>query len=449
MADVKQYVNVDPNEADQRKELPAKQAGREVILEATIAPKRQGVLVYFEMKSTAKNMAPSLEEANFSSDKLKHLKGHAGGLPGTSTRCARTNGKGVARIAIKLSEFGGDEFETKAYIKLKSGKKKELQADKYIVWRRVYYQVSRFKSGPKGAGRTGTLPEIAKLNWATVEKEFKDREHNIELIDETSQDLTTRRANVIDTNDDSVLKKSAREGYDPKREPLAMRVVLVNQLASYEVRWLTDIVTVDENQPTTVTTPRRLWVDESMPRTEDWAVQAEWRRDDKDGWKTLDRKYLQRTASNQFVVNFREIPKQHFFDWWRDAQIRVKVRYLAGSTNGLSWYNTIWIAAENMHKGARSEADKQQTTIHETGHFIGMVPAGQATHYTGHGHQGGHCDTGLSAVQKALSDYGGLPGTCVMFGENATTRKGEFCTECDQSVRTRKVVLRKMPASWV
>lgn len=449
MPDVKQYVNIDPSQADQRKELPAKQAGREVVLEATISPKKKGVLVYFEIKSTAKNIVPSLEEANFSPDKLKHLRKRIGGLPGTSTRCSRTDGKGVARVTVKLSEFGGDEFETKAYIQLKNGKKKELKGDKYIVWRRIYYQVSRFKAGPKGAGRTGTLSEIPKLDWSVVEQEFKDREHNIEMLDETSTDLITRRANVVNTNDDNVLKKSAREGYDPKREPLAMRVVMVNQLASNEVRWLTDVVKVDENTPTTVNTPRKLWVDESLPRTEDWAVAAEWRRDDKDGWKPLDRAYLQRTAATQFIINFREIPKKHFFDWFREAEIRVKLRYLAGSTNGLSWYNTIWIAAENMHRGARTENAKQQTTIHETGHFIGMVPAGQPTHYVGHGHQGGHCTTGLSPADTALADYGGLPGTCVMFGENAATRKKEFCTECDKSVRTRKVVLTQMPASWV
>jgi hypothetical protein len=269
------------------------------------------------------------------------------------------------------------------------------------------------------------------------------------MIDETTTDLITRRANVVNTEDDSVLQKSAREGYDPKREPLAMRVVLVNQLASNVEGWHSDIVNVEENAAVTVTARRILWVDESLPRTEDWALEAQWRRDEHDGWKTLERKYLQRTAPNKFIINFREIPKKGFFDWFRKAQVRLKLRYLDSSTNGLSWCNAIWLAAENMHKGARSATDKQQTTIHETGHFIGMVPAGQSTHYVGHGHQGGHCSTGLSAAQKALPKYGGLPGTCVMFGENATTRKEQFCTICDDSVRTRKVVLSTMPASWV
>jgi hypothetical protein len=253
----------------------------------------------------------------------------------------------------------------------------------------------------------------------------------------------------VDTENDTVLKKSAREGYDPKREPLAMRVVMVNQLASLVEEEYERIVKVSESTPSTFTVRRRLWVDESMPRTTDWAVAAEWRRDVSEGWKTLDRKYLRRTGAKTFEINFQEIPKRGLFDWFREAQVKITLRYLDGSTNGLSWYNAIWIAAENMHEGPRAEAAKQQTTIHEAGHFIGMVPPAQSTHYIDHGHQGGHCSTGLSAAQKGQPKYWGLPGTCVMFGENATTRKGEFCTDCDKSVRTRKVVLNTMPASWV
>jgi len=448
MADVNQYVNVDPAKPDERKEIDVKRAGRSVVVVATVSPKKKGIRVYFDMKSTGNNIVPSLEEANFSSDKLRHLRGRAGGLPGRSTRSALTDAKGEARLTIKLSEFGGDAFEVEAYL-LKKGKKgKTLQADKYIVWRRVYYQVSRFKAAPKGAGRAGALPLPPALVWAGVSDEYKARDHNIELVDETATDLITRWANVLDPDDGAKLKKSAREGYDPKREPLAMRVVLVHQLATPDEAWFADIVKVKENTPTTVTTTRELWIDESLPLTEDWAVTAQWRRDKKDGWKTLDRKYLTYTSATTFQVNFRDIPKDGFFDFFRSAELRFKLRYLDGSTNGLSWYNAIWLAAENMHIGARSVDAKQQTTIHEAGQFIGMVPAAQSTQYTGHGHQGGHCFTGLSAADQAGADYRGLSGTCVMFGENATSRKGVFCSTCDPSVRTRKVVLTKMPASW-
>ena len=448
MADLQQYVNVDPAMPDQRRELDVKRVGPIVTLEAKVSPKKAGIPVFFELKAVvAKNIVPSLEEANFSADKLKHLKGRAGGLPGSSTRCARTDATGVARLKIKLSQFGGDEFEVEAYLKDKSGKKKKtLKTEKYVVWRRVYYQVSRFKDGVKGRGRTGVLPEAPKLNWASVEAEFKDRLHDIELIDETTKDLITRRANVM--NADIDLQKSAREGYDPKREPLTMRVVMAHQLADSREDWLADLVDVEEGVPVTVTVRYELWVDESMAVNDDWLVEAEWRWDDKDGWKTLDSKYLTLKSLTTFEVNFSHIPKKHFLHFFRNAQLQFKVRYLKGSTNGLSWYNSIWIASENMHHGPRAEGLKQSTTIHETGHFIGMVAAGQSTHYTGKGHQGPHCNTGLSAADKAAVSYSGMSGTCVMFGESATSRLPKFCSVCDPSVRTRQVVLTKMPASW-
>ena len=83
-----------------------------------------------------------------------------------------------------------------------------------------------------------------------------------------------------------------------------------------------------------------------------------------------------------------------------------------------------------------------------TGHFIDMVPSAQATHYKNHGHQGGHCTTGLSDADKKKSSYSGLPGTCVMFGENAVGRSNEFCATCDPSVRKSPIKRSGMPAAW-
>ena len=68
------------------------------------------------------------------------------------------------------------------------------------------------------------------------------------------------------------------------------------------------------------------------------------------------------------------------------------------------------------------------------------------------GHVGPHCSTGLSAEELKLSVYGGLNGTCVMFGESAVSRKPIFCSECDKSVREAAVrVAHNMPmdpANW-
>ena len=451
MADYKQYVNLDPSSKDQLKDVVKRRAGKEIWVKAKLNKKIAGVPVVFEIKSGKDNVIKSLDSTNLSAAQRKELaklRKSTPGLenPGSSKRRIMTDKNGAAVVKFVLSDFGGDEFEIKAYLKAKK-KNTELLSDKYIVWRRIYYQVSRFKDGPKGAGRTGTLPAIPNFDWSPVKKELKERMHNIELVDDSSKDLITRRCNVLEKDED--LKKSAREGYDNKREPVTLRTVLVNMIAYSKPKQLTT-VTVSENDPITLTLAESLWKDESLPDKGDFVIDALWRHTSGSdtGWKALDKAHVEMVNHNKIKIHFDKIPKRHFLHFFRKAQVKIKVRLLKSSINGLSWYNTIWIAHENMHSGTRPLKEKLATTIHETGHFIGMVPAGQTTHYTGHGHKGGHCTTGLSATDKAKTEYWGLSGTCVMFGESATGRKNEFCAKCDPSVRKAKIVLDKMPAGW-
>jgi hypothetical protein len=101
-----------------------------------------------------------------------------------------------------------------------------------------------------------------------------------------------------------------------------------------------------------------------------------------------------------------------------------------------------------MHSGPRPDAQKQATTIHEAGHFIGMVSDLQTSHYVDHGHNGPHCSTGLTAAELAQDSYRGQNGTCVMFGESARSRQPKFCAACDRSVREATIrVMNNMPSS--
>ncbi len=448
MATLRQYVNLDPGLPDELKEIKPLRAGRKLRLVARISPVSEGVPVVFEMKVGGKNVSPSLDEANFSKKEQQHLKKKIGSMPGFARRRSTTDKQGKARATFTLSEFGGDEFEVSAYIGGKKGKKK-LLADKFVVWRRFYYQVSSFKSGPKGAGRGGgALAAISTFPMGTVKKEFEDRLHNIEMIDESKTPSITRRCNVL--VDDKDYKKSAREGYDDKREPLSMRMVLVNMIAVNKDGYLANLITVKEGLPVEVQLRKRLWFDESLPEKEDWLIEAEWRWDEKSSWKDLDKAYLKAKNEHTIVINFQDIPKKHFLHFFRKAQIRLKLRYLSSSTNGVSWYNAVWIANTAMHRADYSDALKQMVTVHEAGHFIDMVPPTQSTHYVGHGHQGPHCSQGLSALEKALQKYWGLHGTCVMFGEcgESSVKYNKFCADCDESVRTRKVRLDRMPQGW-
>jgi hypothetical protein len=447
---IKQYVNLDPNDPDQLKELDKKRAGKRITFKAKLNKALEGVPVIFEMTAGPKNVSKSLDSGNFTRAQLRAISKTAAsglGIPGSVKRRIATNSKGEAVIPLILSECGGDEFTVKAYLIMGSKKKKELASETFVVWRRLYFQVSRFKAGPKGAGRTGTLPAIPALNWGPVVAEYQARLHNIELVDDSKIDLITRHCNIL--HEDLHYKKSAREGYDDTREPVSIRAVLLNQISDPGEEELVFPV-VKEDQEVEQSSSSPLWIDESMDLKKDFIIEAKWRFKGEPAAQERDISldYIQATDAYTIKINFKDIPKRHFMDFWRKATVRLKLRVSNGSANGVSWYNTVWMANENMHVGARSESDKQQTTIHEVGHYIGMAAASQSTHYVGHDHVGPHCSTGLSATDRAKASYAGLSGTCIMFGENASTRKGEFCPVCDPSVRSSSIPAKRMPSTW-
>jgi hypothetical protein len=97
---------------------------------------------------------------------------------------------------------------------------------------------------------------------------------------------------------------------------------------------------------------------------------------------------------------------------------------------------------------------QQQTAIaiHEAGHWLGMVPDGDAVNnkpvpdktpnfYTEKGHQGPHCSSGLNDTEKAMSDYtqiDPLRSDCIMYGE--MNNRSAFCNDC-------AIALKKMDLS--
>jgi hypothetical protein len=450
---LKQYVNLDPNVADQLKGLDKKRAGKFVTFKAKLDKAVPGVPIMVEMTAGGSNISASLDSGNFTRVQLRALSRAAVGgmaLPGTVKRRVFTDGKGEVKINLILSEAGGDEFTVKAYIPKFKGKGKELASETYQVWRRLYFQVSRFKSGPKGAGRTGTLAEIPALDWGPVVTEFAARNHNIELVDDSGTDLIKRHCNILDADPD--YKSSARDGYVATREPVTIRAVLVNQIGTpAEEELVFPVVKEDEEVEQSTNSP--LWTDESMALKKDFIIEAKWRYKGEAvaAERDISLDCIEAPDIWTIKIHFKDIPKRHLVDFWRKATVRLKLRVSTGSTNGVSWYNTVWMANENMHSGVRAVGDKQQTTIHEVGHYINMAAAAQSTHYTGHDHQGPHCYTGLSATDVAKASYRSLGGTCIMFGEGGgptSKRLPKFCTVCDPFVRTSAIPAKRMPATW-
>ena len=87
-------------------------------------------------------------------------------------------------------------------------------------------------------------------------------------------------------------------------------------------------------------------------------------------------------------------------------------------------------------------SEQNKVIIHEVGHQLRMVtdgskglPARTPNHYTGRGHRGNHCHTGLPLKEytpENAPDDASNAG-CVMFGA-VNTRK-EFCTDCAEAIK--------------
>jgi hypothetical protein len=105
-----------------------------------------------------------------------------------------------------------------------------------------------------------------------------------------------------------------------------------------------------------------------------------------------------------------------------------------GHQYDMSAYN---IAADAHAPGLRKP--KNTTEAEDINEYKNVGANGH--YYDRHGHAGPHCAWGLSDVEKALASYGGLTGTCTMYGEGPrddTRRKRlAFCTQCTDYIRAR------------
>lgn len=397
MADIKQYINLDPTRPLQLNGRQAARAGRTIKLEATVAPVRENSRVTF----TVTNGPTNVRNPN-----------------GVSRSTVRTNAQGIAKYELKVSKYGGDSFTVTA-----TGTKRgeQLSSDRYIVWRLFYYQLSRVDAVAKGANRDGgNLPAVAALDLGPVEDVFAN--HHIELVADNRQDLIPRPCNVFDRGLD--FPPTGAQSYNAEREPVGVRIVLVNQIAKSATAEITCTVPRD-NEYYNLPHPT-LWNDDTVPLNTDWLIGASFRKHGTtDAWTPVAPGRLKRTgpSSSLLELDFTDVPGDV-----ASVDLKVNYRYRTSSTAGISLSNLIYI-------GAAADPARQQTLVHELGHFVGMVLAGQPRRYVEHGHKGPHCSTGLSAVDLGLANYGGRPGTCVMFGETNAARAMQFCADCAASIK--------------
>ena len=453
MADLKQWVNLDPANATLRTipgsaAIPPERCGKTITLVAKVKGKvKRGKPVFWGVQLGANNLAPAA--ATNTAGGWAHQASKGGfSAPGFYEKMVATNAKGEAITTFDLSECGGDEFTVKAYQRGMGGTiKKEIKSDTYTVWRQLYYQVTRM--GPS-VGRQN-LPEIPDIPWGDLRKEYDDtrKPHNIRWsAAPPSKPLITRHRQLGDT---PTILATGKDGYARAYEPLVLKVSLVDMLASRN----------QEDHDFQVVRGQRTYTFHS-----DLPLFDTNRVDDKRDWfgsvtapdlgATLDENDFTRTGDATIMCTLRSTPSRRC----HKPKVFVTIYVLDNWKNGRSQYNGIWAIHNTVRWGTatsppalqvRADSAKVGTMIHEFGHAIGMaasVPGpGGNSHpkqygqggVTTYGHMGSHCWNGKSGLPASTSDpFPDSPDAiCVMFGDSSRV-KDVYCDICVDFVRSTR-----------
>lgn len=459
----RQYVNLKPDVAEQLGPaaalVPAARAGTSVRLKATLQAEGNAAVVgrtiKFRRVATADNLTPT---------------GCLGAMwrLGEKKKSGTTNAQGEATVDFDVSAFGGDIFTFEAYTGTQDVKQVQPiggeQANddgsvEYEVWRRVYYQKGRLDQAAKGAGRDGNLPAIADLDLANFAATLDggDKKIRIELVDDTeggneliARVLDNRSMNVIEDYDDYV--RVAKAGYVRRRDGLTVRIALVYQLADSVVRdggfafWDARGIAGQDR----LEFPENLWEDESKPLHRDWCERARWKWPDQD-WVDMPMEAFSRGGGRTIYLHLGRVPdgqpkptREHLQRNQMDMDIRWRARTSSAGGGRLRGTNIVVLATSTMGGGNIPAGELRTTLAHELGHALGMVPSGQATHYTEREHRGPHCSSGGTWEGPLMGGWT-RPGTCIMFGSDTGQARNAFCDLCAESLRRAKIKLESMP----
>jgi hypothetical protein len=468
VAEIKQWVNLDPGVALLRDvpgegKIPPERCGPIINLKAKINRKKAAKRVYWGVELGASNVEKKADHINLLGGwALAKTKGGFG-AKGFYERLVPTNAKGESITQFRLSDCGGDEFVVKAYTKTPKGKiKKELKSDTYIVWRQLYYEVTRM--GPS-VGKVN-LPAIPDIPWSDVTQEYDDtrKPHNIRWSKvPAKKEVITRHRSLYD---DTLTKRTGVEGYDRAREPMVLKVSLVDLMAEKRV----EVHTLEVEKAKTVYTydlPQILFDVNSADDKDDWFVSATACRADKPSVGiAITKDDFTKVGPASISVRLAEIP-HGCGERGVKATATITVNVFTGWGLGLSWYNGIWAidgcatwpappAAPFISQA--SAAGKVGTMVHEFGHAIGMVPTASPKHYIKHDHVGNHCWNGatdpstLATVDTPFPQPTGA--VCTMFGDDSSGTE-QFCDICSPFVRSRNPGVdgkfkpsTMMPTTW-
>jgi hypothetical protein len=297
-----------------------------------------------------------------------------------------------------------------------------------------------------------TVP--AAPNLADAEAEF--RNHRIELVSLGNQEIdfraVIRLASGARTPDETAFFNAIRPVVEASPAALMVPKVLIIAFVNYAVgkkrltlrRNVTAgpssapvTIPVRETLPGGVTRNHALW--RNLVPGEGWLVSARFQPASGAAVNIRDRcSAVGGDPSLQVRVRTAGLPAGA-------GTIRLVVDVEDGFRNGRTYSGTnLMIIATRANWQARAAAAQVQTIIHELGHQFGFAPDGTdldrgPNQYTGHGHAGSHCSLGAGVTPAQAANpnfmYWGLPGTCVMFGENSAARQNAFCADCGPAMR--------------
>ena len=117
-----------------------------------------------------------------------------------------------------------------------------------------------------------------------------------------------------------------------------------------------------------------------------------------------------------------------------DGTLRLVVKWVDRALGGIALGGNIVVATLAYRD------DVSDAVIHELGHKLQLAPNGEPGEpnaspllYSGKGHVGPHCASGLTGLQRALPDYHAVSGNCVMFGRLLNI--DAFCGDCASGLR--------------
>lgn len=340
----------------------------------------------------------------------------------------RADGTRVLRNDVHVAAAGGDQYRLSA----EDDHGTVRQSQTLTVRRRVYYYVMKMRGVPAAGSLAAMAQEFAR--------------HEIQMVSRGEEEIDSQ-ANVNTAAQVRRFRNNIRPLFEASQGAVMVPHVLLIAFINYDAD--RKRITLRRSLPAgavpaQVTIPvgenvggafrrKPLW--RNIDPAEPWLVSARYLRT---GHAAMNiRSRCTPVGGNpcyQVRVRTSGLPAG-------PGRIELVVNVADGFYNGGAFTGTNLITLSTRTRWTdRPEAAQVQTVIHEIGHQFGFAPDGSRVdavpfHYTGHGHRGNHCAEGLSAAQRAQADYGGLPGTCVMFGENAATRQNRFCANCARGMR--------------